>query len=179
MSDQTVDYLINPSDSTRYEILRNAFTNAGRPEDFENVVELLNPPPDITSYAVPGAHKNLKVGIIGAGLAGLSAAFELRKTGAEITLYDAMTDRIGGRVYTYYFDKGRRYYGEFGPMRIPLSHGTTWHYINLLHLNTIPITSPFPNNFIYVHNTRVRRLRRSVENCCRFCRSIHRSIPSI
>ncbi|WP_342757432.1 flavin monoamine oxidase family protein [Kineothrix sedimenti] len=159
MSDQTVDYLMNPSDSTRYEILRNAFTNAGRPEDFENVVELLNPPPDITSYAVPGAHKNLKVGIIGAGLAGLSAAFELRKTGAEITLYDAMTDRIGGRVYTYYFDKGRRYYGEFGPMRIPLSHGTTWHYINLLHLNTIPITSPFPNNFIYVHNTRVRRDR--------------------
>ncbi len=30
MSDQTVDYLMNPSDSTRYEILRNAFTNAGR-----------------------------------------------------------------------------------------------------------------------------------------------------
>lgn len=159
MSDQTVDYLANPSDSTRYEILRNAFTNAGRPEDFKNVVELLNPPPDITSYTAPGAHKNLKVGIIGAGLAGLSAAFELRKVGAEITLYDAMEDRIGGRVYTYYFDQDRQYYGEFGAMRIPLSHGTTWHYINLLHLNTIPITSPFPNNFIYVHNTRIRRDR--------------------
>jgi monoamine oxidase len=159
MSDQAANYLTNPSDSTRYEILRNAFTNAGRPEDFENVVELLNPPPDITSYAAPGSHKNLKVGIIGAGLAGLSAAFELRKIGAEITLYDAMEDRIGGRVYTYYFDQDRRYYGEFGPMRIPLSHGTTWHYINLLHLNTISITSPFPNNFIYVHNTRIRRDR--------------------
>lgn len=159
MSDQTVNYLMNPSDSTRYEILRNAFTNAGRPEDFENVVELLNPPPDITSYAASGAHKNLKVGIIGAGLAGLSAAFELRKIGAEITLYDAMEDRMGGRVYTYYFDQDRRYYGEFGPTRIPLSHGTTWHYINLLHLNTIPITSPFSNNFIYVHNTRIRRDR--------------------
>ena len=70
-----------------------------------------------------------------------------------------MEDRIGGRVYTYYFDQDRRYYGEFGPMRIPLSHGTTWHYINLLHLNTIPITSPFSNNFIYVHNTRIRRDR--------------------
>ncbi|WP_367566008.1 flavin monoamine oxidase family protein [Lacrimispora sp.] len=159
MSDQTVNYLTNPSDSTRYEILRNAFTNAGRPEDFENVVELLNPPPDITSYAAPGAHKNLKVGIIGAGLAGLSAAFELRKIGAEVTLYDAMEDRIGGRVYTYYFDQDRRYYGEFGAMRIPLSHGTTWHYINLLHLDTISLTSPFPNNFIYVHNTRIRRDR--------------------
>ncbi len=159
MSDQTANYLTNPSDSTRYEILRNAFTNAGRPEDFENVVELLNPPPDITSYAAPGSHKNLKIGIIGAGLAGLSSAFELRKIGAEITLYDAMEDRIGGRVYTYYFDQDRRYYGEFGPMRIPLSHGTTWHYINLLHLNTISITSPFPNNFIYVHNTRIRRDR--------------------
>lgn len=159
MSYQTVNYPTNPSDSIRYEILRNAFTNSGRPEDFENVVELLNPPPDITSYAAPGAYKNLKVGIIGAGLAGLSAAFELRKIGAEITLYDAMEDRIGGRVYTYYFDQDRRYYGEFGPMRIPLSHGTAWHYINLLHLNTIPITSPFSNNFIYVHNTRIRRDR--------------------
>lgn len=167
MSDQTVNYLTDPSDSTRYEILRNAFINAGRPEDFENVVELLNPPPDITSYAAPGAHKNLKVAIIGAGLAGLSAAFELRKIGAEITLYDAMADRIGGRVYTYYFDQDRRYYGEFGPMRIPLSHGTTWHYINLLHLNTVPITSPFPNNFIYVHNTRIRR-DRSGENITKY-----------
>ncbi|HIU77521.1 MAG TPA: FAD-dependent oxidoreductase [Candidatus Pelethocola excrementipullorum] len=159
MSNETVTYPTNPSDSVRYEILRNAFTNAGRPEDFENVVELLNPPPDITSYVTPGAHKNLKVGIIGAGLAGLSAAFELRKIGAEITLFDAMEDRIGGRVYTYYFDQDRRYYGEFGPMRIPLSHGTTWHYINLFDLNTIPMTSPFSNNFIYVHNTRIRRDR--------------------
>lgn len=159
MSDPTGNYLMNPSDSARYEILRNAFTNAGRPEDFENVVELLNPPPDITSYAAPGAYRNLKVGIIGAGLAGLSAAFELRKIGAEITLYDAMEDRIGGRVYTYYFDQSRRYYGEFGPMRIPMSHGTTWHYINLLHLDTISTTSPFSNNFIYVHNTRIRRDR--------------------
>ena len=156
---QASNYLMNPSDSTRYEILRNAFTNVGRSEDFYNVIELLNPPPDISSYAVPGAHKNLKIGIIGAGLAGLSAAFELRKLGVDITLYDAMEDHIGGRVYTYYFDKDRRYYGEFGPMRIPLSHGTTWHYINLLNLNTISLSSTFPNNFIYVHNTRIRRDR--------------------
>ena len=159
MSNQISNYMMNPSDSTRYEILRNAFINGGRPEDFENVIELLNPPPDITSYAVPGAHKNIKVGIIGAGLAGLSAAFELRKIGADITMYDASEDRIGGRVYTYYFDQDRRYYGEFGPMRIPLSHGTTWHYINLFHLNTVSNTSTFPNNFIYVHNTRIRRDR--------------------
>ncbi len=159
MSDQPVSYLTNPSDSERYDILRNAFINANRPEDFENVLELLNPPPDITSYATAGEHKNIKIGVIGAGLAGLSAAFELRKLGAEITIYDAMEDRIGGRVYTYYFNQNRRYYGEFGPMRIPLSHGTTWHYINLLRLNTVPITSPFPNNFIYVHNTRIRRDR--------------------
>lgn len=159
MSNQTVNPLINPSNSTRYELLKNSFTNAGRPEDFENVVELLNPPPDITSYAAPGSQKNLRIGIIGAGLAGLSAAFELRKIGADITLYDATDDRLGGRVYTYYFDRSKHYYGEFGPMRIPLSHGTTWHYINLLHLNTISMSSPFPNNFIYVHNTRIRRER--------------------
>ncbi len=159
MSDQSISYLTNPTDSQRYQMLNNALTGAGRPEDFENIIELLNPPPDITTYANPGEFKNLKIGVLGAGLAGLSAAFELRKLGAEITVYDAMEERIGGRVYTYYFNNDTNYYGEFGPMRIPVTHGTTWHYINLFGLDTLPLTSPFPNNFIYVHNTRIRRDR--------------------
>lgn len=60
MSDQTVNYLPNPNDSTRYEILRNAFTNAGRPEDFENVVELLNPRPILPPMQLPEHIKTLK-----------------------------------------------------------------------------------------------------------------------
>lgn len=149
--------LNNPSNEQRYQLLRNALNNVGRPEDFNNIIELLSPPPDITTIAEPGSMRGVRIGIIGGGLAGCSAAFELRKLGADITIFDALEDRMGGRVYTYYFDRDRQYYGEFGPMRIPISHETTWHYINLFHLNTVSLSSPNSNNFIYVHNTRIRR----------------------
>lgn len=148
---------INPTDTARYQMLAGALENAGRPEDLENIIQLLNPPPDIAGYAAPGELKDLRIGIIGAGLSGLAAAFELRKTGADITILEANEDRIGGRVYTHYFDRSRKYYGEFGAMRIPVSHGTTWHYINLFHLITVPSAARDPSNFIYAHNTRVRK----------------------
>ena len=148
---------MNPTDSQRYQMLSNSLEGAGRSEDLFNIIELLNPPPDITTYIEPGGLRNVKIGVIGAGLAGLAAAFELRKTGADITVFEANEERIGGRVYTYYFDRNRNYYGEFGAMRIPVSHGTTWHYINLFNLMTVPSSQGIPNNFIYVHNTRTRK----------------------
>ncbi len=146
----------NPTDDDRHELLRNALEAEGRTEDFDYIVKLLSPPQDITNYALPGELHGVKIGIIGGGLAGMSAAFELRKLGADITILDASERRIGGRVYTHYFDTGGKYYGEFGAMRIPVSHETTWHYINLFHLNTLSMTSPKRNNFLYVHNTRLR-----------------------
>ncbi len=148
---------MNPTDTQRYQMLSNSLESAGRSEDLFNIIELLNPPPDINTYIEPGGLKKVRIGIIGAGLAGLSAAFELRKTGADITVFEANEERIGGRVYTYYFDRSRNYYGEFGAMRIPVSHGTTWHYINLFNLMTVPSSQGIPNNFIYVHNTRTRK----------------------
>lgn len=146
----------NPADSQRHEILKESLISAGRPEDFRNVLTLLSPPPDITNYASLEALKGVKIGVIGGGLAGLSSAFELRKLGADITIYDALDDRIGGRVYTYYFDKDKRYYAELGPMRIPVSHETTWYYINKFKLKTSPFIQNNPNSFVYVHDTRVR-----------------------
>ncbi|TAH72893.1 MAG: amine oxidase, partial [Anaerolineaceae bacterium] len=47
-------------------------------------------------------------------------------------------------------------YGEFGAARIPISHETTWHYINMLGINTEPSTVENTNTFLYVHNTRLR-----------------------
>jgi monoamine oxidase len=38
--------------------------------------------------------------VVGAGLAGLTAAYELKKAGAQITLVEARRDRLGGRVWT-------------------------------------------------------------------------------
>lgn len=146
----------NPTDEQRFEMLKNALERAGRLEDLDYIAELLSPPPDITKYAAPGELKGVKIGILGGGLAGLYAAFELRKLGADITILEASESRIGGRVYTFYFDRDGYYYGELGAMRIPVSHQTTWHYINLFKLNTLSMTSPKRNNFLYVHNTRLR-----------------------
>ena len=152
----SLNQVTNPTDEQRHEMLRNSLEMDGRPEDYEYIVNLLSPPLDITNYASPGELKGVKIGIIGGGLAGLSAAFELRKLGAEITILDANADRIGGRVYTYYFDPEGKYYGEFGAHRIPATHETTWHYINLFGLNTRPLSLTRRNNFLYVHNTRLR-----------------------
>lgn len=148
--------LHNPTDEQRHEMLRTALENVGRPEDYEFIINLLSPGPDITNYAAPGELRGVKIGIIGGGLAGLCAAYELRKLGAEITVFEAENHRIGGRVYTFYFDPEGKYYGELGAFRIPVSHETTWHYINLFGLGTQSMESPRRNNFIYVHNTRIR-----------------------
>ncbi|MDP4146025.1 MAG: FAD-dependent oxidoreductase, partial [Bacillota bacterium] len=86
----------------------------------------------------------------------LSAAFELRKLGFNITVLDALEDRVGGRVYTYYFDKEKTLYGEFGPMRIPVTHETVWHYLNLFKLPTRPFIQVNNNAYIYLSNVRVR-----------------------
>jgi monoamine oxidase len=147
---------INPTDEERHKMLRIALEEVNRIEDFDNIVELLSPSKDITTIGAPGSCKGIKVGIIGGGLAGLSSAFELRKLGFDITIFETQEKRIGGRVYTHYFDKDKIYYGEFGAMRIPVSHETTWYYINKFGLKTRPFIQNNENTFIYVRNKRAR-----------------------
>ena len=146
----------NPTDIQRHMLARYALLQKGRPEDFEYIRNLTAPPVDITELLEPGALKGVRVGIIGAGLAGLASAFELRKTGAEITVFEAEEKRIGGRVYTYYFNQSKHLYGELGAMRIPASHETVWHYINLFKLPTRPFVQANENALIYLKKTRVR-----------------------
>ena len=51
--------------------------------------------------------------IIGAGLAGLSAAYRLKKKNWTVTLVEAR-DRIGGRVFTHHFRENPELYCELG-----------------------------------------------------------------
>lgn len=145
----------NPTDEERYFMARYALDQKYRLNDFESIKEVTSPPVEITNIVQAGGLKGSKVGVIGGGLAGMSAAFELKKLGCEITIFDAQ-ERIGGRVYTYYFDKDKRYYGEFGAARIPVTHETTWHYVNLFKLPTIPFIQVNENSFIYLRDVRVR-----------------------
>lgn len=146
----------NPSDEDRQLLLKHALTEYGWSQDMPTIMKLMAPPRPVTDLAPPGSLRGIRVGVIGGGLAGLSAAYELRKTGCDVTVYDALTDRVGGRVYSYYFGEGLGDYGEFGPMRIPVSHETVWHYLKLFGLPTVPFIQVNPFGFAYLRQTRVR-----------------------
>lgn len=72
----------------------------------------------------------IDVVILGAGMAGLCAAVELAKHEKvrTIAIYEATSNRVGGRVCTYRIP-GTGQYGELGAMRIPMRHDYTIHYI--------------------------------------------------
>lgn len=144
----------NPSDEYRYYLLKKILQSFNRSEDFSNIISLTTKPIAITKLAPPMKYQNIKVAIIGAGPAGLACAYELRKLGCEIHIYEANPKRIGGRVNTYYFAKSL--YGELGAMRVPVSHEVTWHYINLFKLNTIPFVYETINDILYVAGVRIR-----------------------
>jgi monoamine oxidase len=153
----------NPTDEERRQMIRIALEEANHLEDFDNIIELLSPPQDITTLASPEKCKGKRVGIVGGGLAGLSSAYELRKLGFDITIFEMQESRIGGRVYTYYFDDEKQLYGELGAMRFPVIHETTWHYINLFGLNTRPFIQNNENAFIYVRNRRAKNDPKGLE----------------
>ena len=145
----------NPSDEERHFLAKYALKEVQRLDDFEYIKKVTSPPADITTIIKPGGLKGCNIGVIGGGLAGMSAAFELRKLGCNITVFDAQ-ERIGGRVYTYYFDDDKRYYAEMGAARIPVTHETTWHYLNLFKLSTLPFVQYNKNTFLYLRGVRVR-----------------------
>ncbi|UOO37473.1 FAD-dependent oxidoreductase [Oscillospiraceae bacterium CM] len=146
----------NPTPEDRHLLFKTALKQKGWPGDFKAILMRMAPPVPVTSLAQPGIFRGVRVGIAGGGLAGLSAAYELRKLGFDITVFDALTDRVGGRVYTYAFGNQPGLIGEFGPMRIPVSHETVWHYIREFRLSTYPFIQSNPNSFIYLKNIRVR-----------------------
>ncbi|HKV09714.1 MAG TPA: NAD(P)/FAD-dependent oxidoreductase [Thermoanaerobaculia bacterium] len=71
--------------------------------------------------------------ILGAGMAGLAAAYELQQLpyGYEVQILEGSA-RVGGRVLTHRFRNGSR--GECGAMRIPMAHDYTHHYAEVVGL---------------------------------------------
>jgi monoamine oxidase len=78
--------------------------------------------------------KKLRVVILGAGMAGLTAAYELQKLGHDAHVIEAQ-HRVGGRVETWRpaGDDGPCH--EFGAMRIPHLHDYTRRYFKLCQLD--------------------------------------------
>lgn len=86
----------------------------------------------------PQAHGQ-EVAIVGAGMAGLVAAFELMKLGLKPVVYEA--SRMGGRLRSQAFAGTPGIVAELGGMRFPASSTAFFHYVNLLGLQH----KPFPN----------------------------------
>jgi monoamine oxidase len=69
-----------------------------------------------------------KVLILGAGMAGLVAGYELTKLGHDVTILEART-RPGGRVHTLREPFSDGLYAEAGAARIPENHDLTLKYV--------------------------------------------------
>ena len=78
-----------------------------------------------------------KIIVIGAGLAGLSAAYELTEAGHDVTVLEARP-RPGGRVYTLREPFSDGLHAEAGAARIPDNHALTLRYVRLFGLTLDP-----------------------------------------
>ena len=76
--------------------------------------------------------------VIGAGMAGLSAAFELVAQGHDVTILEART-RPGGRVQTMRDPFADGLYADAGAMQVYDSHTRAQRYIKLFGLELDPI----------------------------------------
>jgi monoamine oxidase len=94
-----------------------------------------------------------RVVVIGAGIAGLVAAYELDRAGHDPIVLEA-NQRVGGRVYTLRgFAPGL--YGEAGAMRIPRVHDLTLGYCEAFGLELRPFVMGNPKALVYVGGQRM------------------------
>ncbi|MFF0433617.1 flavin monoamine oxidase family protein [Streptomyces sp. NPDC004327] len=81
------------------------------------------------------------VTVIGAGMAGLVAAYELERLGHRVEILEG-SRRLGGRIRTHRFGAHESApFVELGAMRVPLHHHRTMHYVE--HLGLIDQVRPF------------------------------------
>ena len=94
-----------------------------------------------------------KVLILGAGMAGLVAAYELSRSGHDVTVLEART-RPGGRVHTLHEPFSDGLFAEEGAARIPENHDLTLKYVKEFAL---PLEPFYPSRLNAVRFDQGRR----------------------
>ncbi|MBQ4838539.1 flavin monoamine oxidase family protein [Pseudoalteromonas luteoviolacea] len=124
----------------------NTLAHSGKP------MTLLNSVRALTANSLKGAPS---VTIIGAGIAGLTSAYELVRLGAKVTILEADPGHIGGRVRT--LRESDTLYAELGAMRIPTHHQVTRKYIAEMGLNLRPFVQDNVRTHAMIRGKKVAR----------------------
>ena len=90
--------------------------------------------------SIPAEHHGEEVAVVGAGISGLVAAYELMKLGVKPVVYEA--SQLGGRLRSQAFEGANGVVAELGGMRFPISSTSFYHYVDKLGLHTRPFPNP-------------------------------------
>ena len=97
--------------------------------------------------ALSGTQPSKRVIIVGAGISGLVAGYELSCAGHDVTILEAR-NRVGGRVFTLRTPFSDGHFADAGAARIPPDHDMTIGYADHFGLTLDPF---YPESSYYVN----------------------------
>ena len=97
--------------------------------------------------ALSGTQPSKRVIIVGAGISGLVAGYELSRAGHDVTILEAR-NRVGGRVFTLRTPFSDGHFADAGAARIPPDHDMTIGYADHFGLTLDPF---YPESSYYVN----------------------------
>src|SRR5687768_12676807 len=117
----------------------------------------------LAAFAAPSLHgwasldssvATKKVIVLGAGLAGLVAGYELAQAGHDVTIVEARR-RPGGRIRTLREPFSENLHAEAGALFVPSNHTLTLRYARLFGLVLEPALPLFETRLFYVGGQRI------------------------
>jgi len=103
----------------------------------------------------PRPNQPKKVIIVGAGIAGLTAAYELLRAGHDPLILEGRA-RVGGRIYTLREPFAEGLYGEAGAMRFPRAHTLSMAYFAKFGLKTTDFAMGNSQTYVHVNGVKHR-----------------------